>query len=803
MERIYRGRHLDQIFYPMGGIGAGMICLEGTGTISRISIRHEANLYNEPNMFAAVSVKGQPELARVLEGPVPIPKVFGANVNGREGSGNGMKFKNYGLPRFHDCSFSARFPFATVDLSDDAIPYTVKIEGYSPFIPGNADDSSLPVASVKYTLQNNSENDLDAVFYFSAFQFMNYDKKTQYSFILPFENGKEKQHCYIHPVKNGFVMEQKVFDERPYTGGSFLVAANCDARVNADFYRGSWWDDFTMHWKHIARADVTDAVAADRQSPGGSIQIPICLKAHDRCTVTLRFCWYVPQSNLRYGENLEGQEIAYHRPWYAGKYTSAEDVDRDFSSRFDELYQKTKAFSEALYASELPDEIMDAVASNLPILKSPTVLRQEDGRLWGWEGCYDIGGGSCYGSCTHVWNYAQAICHLFPDLERTLRNSELHESLAQDGHQQFRTSLPIRESAHDFHAAADGQTGGIMKVYREWRISADTQWMASLWDQMITSMEYCIRTWDRKEEGVLREPHHNTYDIEFWGADGMCTSFYLGALKALSLMGRAIGKEVSRYEALYEKGRIYMESKLWNGEYFIQIPEGDTLETTFDPQGDPILMAEGPKYQYAGGCLTDGICGAWLAKMCGLGDILDTEKIKSHLLSVYKYNFRRNLSTHANTQRPGYALGDEGGVLICSWPHGGKPSLPFVYCDEVMTGMEYQVAAHLASFGYFQEAREIVATIRARYDGEKRNPYDEYECGHWYARAMASYALLQAFTGVRYDALTKTLYVYKDDCSAFLATASGYGIVTVKDGHVEVQVISGRIEVEDIVFTEV
>jgi len=243
-----------------------------------------------------------------------------------------------------------------------------------------------------------------------------------------------------------------------------------------------------------------------------------------------------------------------------------------------------------------------------------------------------------------------------------------------------------------------------------------------------------------------------------------------------------------------------METVLWNGEYFVQIPEWETLEAEFHANGDPILEQEGPKYQYGSGCISDGVCGAWLAKECGLGDILDPEKIKSHLLAVYKYNLRRDLSCHANPQRPGYAINHEGGLLLCSWPHGGKPSFPFVYSDEVWTGIEYQVAAHLASFGCHKEALDIVTILRARYDGEKRNPYDEYECGHWYARALASYALLNSFTGVRYDAVTKTLYADKGEYTVFLATAGGYGLVSCSKDKVEVKVVSGKIEIRDIIL---
>ncbi|MHC4887633.1 MAG: GH116 family glycosyl hydrolase, partial [Planctomycetota bacterium] len=163
------------------------------------------------------------------------------------------------------------------------------------------------------------------------------------------------------------------------------------------------------------------------------------------------------------------------------------------------------------------------------------------------------------------------------------------------------------------------------------------------------------------------------------------------------------------------------------------------------PEARALLQAEGPKYQYGTGCLSDGVLGAWMAEVCGVGEILDPAKVKSHLLSIYTYNFRTSLHDHANPQRPTYALNDEAGLLLCTWPKGDRLSLPFVYSEEVWTGIEYQVASHLAMVGEKEKCLEIVRAARRRYDGRVRNPYNEYECGHWYARAMSSYALLQAF----------------------------------------------------------
>jgi hypothetical protein len=279
-------------------------------------------------------------------------------------------------------------------------------------------------------------------------------------------------------------------------------------------------------------------------------------------------------------------------------------------------------------------------------------------------------------------------------------------------------------------------------------------------------------------------------------------------------MGESLGEDVSRYSELISKGSAYLDTELWNGEYYIQktqwegLRAGNPLDykalasSGYSPEASAILVKEGPKYQYGTGCLSDGVIGYWMAQAAGLGSLGNSEHIKSHLASIYKYNLKRDISEHANPQRSTFALGKEGGLLLCSWPNGGKPSLPFVYSDEVWTGIEYQVAAHCIMMGLVDEGLEIVRTCRARYDGKKRNPYNEYECGHWYARAMSSYSLLQALTGIRYDAVEKTLYVdpkIEGDFRSFLCTATGYGTVGIRDGEVVVEVKEGAIEVSNIV----
>ncbi len=790
----YTGEHLNHVAFPLGGMGAGMICLEGTGALSHVSLHNRPEIFNEPLTFAAVCIKGEPNKARVLEGPVPKWKAFG-----RRDTGNGAGGKSWGLPRYRDVSCDIRFPFSVIELSDPDMPLSVRLTGWSPFAPNDADGASLPVAGLEYTFINKGNKPVEAVFSFNSRNLVAIGNQ---------RNEVKRGH-------DGLLFQQVPPDDKPWEAGAFHASVDAaEYKINAAWFRGGWFDPLTIAWKDVAdgACHEREGVGMESPAPGGTLFAPITVPAGKEMTVALRLCWYSGQSDKRFGKDVEGAPApGTYQPWYSGRFKDIGEVAAYWRDNYAKLRAASKKFSDCFHDMTLPPEVIEAVAANLTILKSPTVLRQSDGRMWCYEGCSDDKG-CCHGSCTHVWNYAQALPHLFPALERTLRETEFEVSQDDKGHQAFRTSLPIRPQIHDFHAAADGQLGGIMKVHREWRIGGDKAWLGKLWPKVKASLDYCIEAWDPRHKGVTEEPHHNTYDIEFWGPDGMCTSFYLGALAAAVNMGKALGEDVSGYESLLKKGLEQMHSTLYDGEYFIQKIQWEGLRAdnpvkvsgyhnNYSPEALELLKKEGPKYQYGTGCLSDGVLGEWMAMVCGVGTVLDQKKVASHLNAIHRHNFKKDLSDHVNPQRPAYAIGGEAGLLLCSWPKGGALSLPFVYSNEVWTGIEYQVAAHLMLLGMVEQGLEIVRGVRDRYDGVIRNPLNEYECGHWYARAMASYALLQGLSGARYDAVDKVLHLdprLKGDFRCFISTATGYGTVGVKGGQPFLDVVEGRIEVREI-----
>lgn len=815
----YEREYLNRVAFPIGGLGTGMFCMEGTGSISHMSLRHRPDLFNEPGMFAALYVKGKANGAKVIEGPVPEWKKFGLR-----GAGNGLGSSTFGLPRFQQAKFTTKFPFGILELQDEDVPVSVKVTGWNPFIPNDPDNSSLPVGIFEYVFKNTSNTSVEAVFSFNSKNFL---------------KQKDGSNA-IRTIGNGFILSDEGTKEKPFLKSDFAIVTDATATVvDYCWFRGGWFDPTTMIWNEIKDGVIRAVPPVKEGAPGASIFVPLSLNPGEEKKINITMAWYVPESEIQNGKDVPVEKCdpssgccnspsdigldpydhdfngPHYKPWYSNKFASVEEVVTYCAHNLSMLYTKTQKFADAFYSSTLPPEVIEAVAANLSILKSTTVMRQYDGRLWNYEGSGDDWG-CCHGSCTHVWNYAQAIPHLFPSMERSLRHTEFCENQNAAGHQTFRAFLPIRPTDHDFHPAADGQLGGIMKVYREWRISGDNEWLRKMYPMVKVSMDFCISTWDPTEKGVVEEPHHNTYDIEFWGPDGMCSSFYLGALLSMVRMSKFLKKDYKRYEKLLTRGKKFVETELYNGEYFFQkvtvdgLKAGNPIQASqksmggeYSEEARALLEKEGPKYQYGTGCLSDGVLGSWIALVCGLDDPLDRSKVESHLIAVHKHNLKQNLSDHANPQRPSFAFGDEGGLLLCSWPKGGKLSLPFVYSDEVWTGIEYQVASHLMLMGKVEEGLDIVRTCRDRYDGRVRNPFNEYECGSWYARALASYGMLQGLTGVRYDAVDKHLYIDSKvgDFTSFLSTEFGFGTVSLKGGKAILKMYEGDLQVNKVLIS--
>jgi uncharacterized protein (DUF608 family) len=819
---------------PIGGLGAGCICISGSGGLQDFSIRTRPETTALPDgftsnspeaAFAIVHIKGSAPVTKMVEGPFPPFKIFDQGLQGQGLRRGGSE----GFPRFEKCNFRGEFPFAEIRFADQAIPLDVSLIAWNPFIPLDDKSSGIPCAILEYTLHNTSSRPVD------------YEFSYHLSHLAPGCRPDQAASANASIAgKGAYLFNHEAANAEAY-GSATLTVIGAKPRIKAMWLRSPGWefDSLSALWREVSSGtfttnDGSNAVDNAGRS-GASILMDGHLDAGESRTYPIVITWHFPNCYLREGGVAPGQSAApiegqpgcrtvpadapppWH-PYYSTLWKDAREVAAHVEQNYASLRTRTIQFKNALFNSTFPPYVLDAVSANLAILKAPTVLREANGNIWGWEGCFPDSG-CCHGSCTHVWNYAQAMPHLFPALERTLRDLELVRSMDERGHVNFRGAIPDGPVDHTFHAASDGQLGGIMKVYRDWQICGDAAWLKRMYPLAKRSIDYGIATWDPDHRGGLFEPHHNTYDIEFWGPDGMCTSIYLGALSAMAAMANAVGESAdsSLYTDIAQKCAKFIDETLFNGDYYQQKVEFQELrDQSFaksiahvdekSSEMQQLLKREGPKYQYGSGCLSDGVIGAWMASMYGIETPIAEKNVRATLQAIFRNNFKTDLSQHANAQRPGYAMGHEPGLLLCSWPKGNKPTLPFVYSDEVWTGIEYQVASHLIHEGFVEEGLTIVKALRTRYDGRTRNPWNEYECGNWYARAMSSYALVSALSGFRYSAVDRTLWfgpkLKVRPFTSLFSAASGFGTIVLDGRNITINMIEGELAIEKLRFSD-
>lgn len=227
----------------------------------------------------------------------------------------------------------------------------------------------------------------------------------------------------------------------------------------------------------------------------------------------------------------------------------------------------------------------------------------------------------------------------------------------------------------------------------------------------------------------------------------------------------------------FERSSAALDEACFRDGYYVQVP-------------DPGLSLE---HQWGLGCLSDQLIGQWWAHELGLGHLLPAKHVREALRSIVRHNLRE---AGGHGQRP-YAVAGEHGLVMCTWPMGGRPESPTWYCDEVWTGSEYQVAAHCLREGLEDEATAILDAMWARHDGTKRNPFNEVECGDHYARAMAGWSVLEAALGLSWDHLTGTLRLGVEG-SLPLFTGSGWGIVEWNGDAVSVNARQGVLPVRRV-----
>lgn len=464
---------------------------------------------------------------------------------------------------------------------------------------------------------------------------------------------------------------------------------------------------------------------------GVALTAEIELEPNAEATVPFLLAWHF--SNDVFSRN--GQRIGHQ---YAKFWPDATAVATDLARNLDKLEELTQRFRKTFYDSTLPYWLLDCITSQMSTIRVQGVcFWMENGIFAGWEGDWYC----CQPTCTHVWGYEQTLARIFPDLERSMRYVDFKRQQIPEGGINNRVEIPIPDRPSGERPFVDGHCSCVLKAYREVLMSPDDKWFREYWPNIKKAVEYLILRDGNPPDGIIEDEQWHTYDVAAFGPNSFLGSYYLAALRAGEEMAKRAGEAdtTKRFREIFERGSKRLVELCWNGEYF--------------QQNYPDYLKK--QHQWGPGCLADQLIGQWWAHQLGLGYLVPKEHVKMALQAIFKYNWLSDLTNWQHRQR-WFADGADKGLLCCTWPKGGRPNQPILYCDEVWTGVEYQVAAHMVAEGMLEEAFAIVKGARDRYDGRAktkydRNPWDEKECGGHYARAMSSWSLLPALSGFLYD----------------------------------------------------
>lgn len=682
--KTYEGRYQREISFPLGGIGAGSVGLAGNGRLIDWEIfnrpnRQSVNGYT--NFAIKAECDGEVLDARLVQGDTVYDFGGGMHVGYHSwGYGHGPSRATLaGLKHFEKCKFEAFYPIAEIDFGDAAFPGNVTMRAFNPFIPTNADDSSIPAAFFEFEIENTSDKALD------------------YTVALSVYNPLHKKTVNAYFEKEGIkgismTTARRMSKEKPGYGNA-CIATDCnDVSYQEYWFRSGWFDDVTTFWRefsapgklanrHYGKCGTSDLGNGDMCTLAARFGVPAGAKG----TVRFVISWYFPVFEKYWAPGivkflsrnfgaLIGKRKTYWKNYYAKLFASSEEVAKYCLTDFARLRRDTELFRDALASSSLPAEVLDAVQGNIAVLKSSTCMRLTNGEFYGFEGSNKTSG-SCEGTCDHVWGYAYALPFLFPELERSIREITYTYDVGKNGSVTFRSALPLGKKPRRFHPCADGQFGNIIKFVRDYKISGDEKFLDKYWDTVKKTLEFAWDPknkyrWDPEQSGVLRGRQHHTLDVELFGANSWLTGYYICALQALADIAEKRGeKDIARkYRSIAARGKAFVEKRLFNGRFYVQDVDVKDKNVTdafncsryyFNEETGEI------KYQIGNGCEIDQVVAEWHARLTGAGRVFDEEHCRRALRSIYELNFK-SMREVSNPCRI-FALDDEKGVTIAAW----------------------------------------------------------------------------------------------------------------------------------------
>ena len=764
---VHRGKYLEAVSLPLGGIGTGSIQINGRGELATWQIFNNFKHATVPHSFLAI---------RATSGGKPVVRALQTTPVGP-------------FAAMKSLSFRGAYPFGWYRFEDPELPVKVSLEAFNPLVPLDAKSSAIPCAIFNVTVENPGQRPVEVAILASQQNAVGYLGDEAIKGRSYRNYGGNVTEVLVD--RGATVLSMRSGDPKPSPGyGSMALMTMGEGATGAASYESleKLAGSFAAEGK-LAGPEKAGP-SPDEETLDGALAVSLRLAPGGKRTVPFVLAWHFPNAQHGAGAWKGGGNM------YATRWPDALSVAAEVRDNLDELTCKTRLYHQTLYASNLPCWLVERIGSQVAVLRSQTCFWAKDGYFGGWEGCCRERG-CCHGNCNHVWHYAQAHARLFPKVARQMRVQE-YKFQADDG------AIPHRQPKS--HPAFDGQCGAVLNSYREYCTSADRKWLDAHWPAVKKAMDYTIARWDKDEDGVLAGPQWNTLDGALDGSSSWLGTLYLAALAAAEKMA-LLEKDVdsaTRYAAIRKSGSNKQDETLFNGEYYYQI------------------LGPAPHEDYGTGCHVDQVLGQWWAHQLDLGWLYPPDRVRTALGSLFKYNFRAKLQGLRQAPRKFVADYDPGTQMI-TWPKGPRPAKVIRYGDEVMTGFEYSAAAAMVQAGLLREGFTVARAVWTRYDGRLRteltgsdtaswgysgNPFGDDECGKFYARAMSVWSMLLACQGYVYEGPAAKVGfrpVWKpEDHKTFFTAAEGWGLFSQKRaGGLQterIEVRFGRLRVKTLLF---
>lgn len=714
---------LQHLGMPVAGIGTGTVYLGGDGRLwgwDIFNMPHEGAVPNRANGVKERDGSNYVQPSK-MESPWNVQHGLILHLNGQA--------KRLDHTGFAQVEFTGQYPIGHVQLRDPAEAISAVIEAYSPFIPLDYDNSSLPVTVLEVTLHNAGDAaaqvELEAYVENAAIR---YQPSTR--------DDNLRRRARVMPLVGGAMVMGEVVgsDSAPPAAASLrdwgtMALAIIGRRTQAQASRG--------------KSD-PDAESPLAQAQEMAVRAPLTIPAKGAVTTTVLIAWHFPHVHP------DMQRLPDPRRWVAERFADAAAVATYSAQQLPRLAGLTHSFRDTWYGGDQPDNrgtlphwLLERALWPVSALTTNGTYRLTRGRVWGWEGT-----GCCAGTCTHVWHYGQAAGRLFPQLEIDLRERTdfTPEAMTADGCIGFRGS-------YDRHPCIDGQAGILLRCYREHLTDGTGYFLKRNWPHIHQATEFLVRAEAEGKpngnDGIFTRRFENTLDAKWGGQIPWLVGMYLAGLSAAAAMADEVGDQPA---ATRWRHILAMGATAYAGYFDPQ--RGYFVAQYTAPELLPVHVGPGSHIDM---CLGD----FWLAQV-GLPAIGNKEQLRQAMMSLYQYNFVPDMGVFREQTQPyqgrPYALAGEAGLVMATWPHGGLPDAckkawQFKYFQECMSGFEHAAAALMVSLAkdeadpLLTQGLTICRAVHDRYDAARRNPYNEVECSDHYARAMASYGVFVAACG--------------------------------------------------------